>query len=124
MPVRAADDAGGRFTIVSISDPYTIEEWREAILGAWNSHAFVKNGAILIDRRSAEPPSVQFVEAITAFLADHRDKIAGSRAAILAEDDGGFGMGRMTQLKSRLQNPDAFIQAFRNYDEAVAWLTG
>jgi hypothetical protein len=51
-----------------------------------------------------------------------RTRLKNGARRFVAEDDGSFGMGRMTQLKSRLQNPDAFIQAFRKYDDAVGWL--
>ena len=35
----------------------------------------------------------------------------------------GFGMGRMTELKTKLGNPRATIRPFRAYAEAVRWLT-
>ena len=70
-----------------------------------------------------ETPSTAFVQAMATFLSRHQAKIAGTRAAIAVRDDSGFGMGRMTELKASLENPDAMIRPFRGYDEAVRWLT-
>jgi hypothetical protein len=123
MPVTANIDSTARFAVVSITDPYTIEEWRAAMLVVWESPVFGSRRALLIDRRRSEPPSTAFVEAMATFFSRHQAKIAGTRAAIVVRDDSGFGMGRMTELKASLENPDAMIRPFRDYDEAVRWLT-
>jgi hypothetical protein len=57
------------------------------------------------------------------YLADHHERIAGTRAAIVVRDDTGFGAGRMTELKASLRIPDAAIGTFREYADAVKWLT-
>ena len=123
MPLTANIDSSAPFAVVSITDPYTIEEWRAAMLVVWESPAFGSHRAILIDRRRSETPSTAFVEAMATFLSRHQARIAGTRAAIVVRDDSGFGMGRMTELKASLENPDAMIRPFRDYDQAVRWLT-
>ena len=75
--------------------------------------------ALLIDRRRSQPVTTAFVLEMRAFFQLHREALADSVAAIVADDDAGFGMARMTALR----NPDATIEAFRSYDDAVAWLT-
>jgi hypothetical protein len=123
MPITASFDPPGRFALVTVTDPYTIEDWCATMLRVWDSAAFVSTRALLIDRRHAEAPSVSFVDAMTRFFAEHQRKIAGTRAAIVVRDDSGFGMGRMTELKASIDNPDAAIRPFRQYDDAVRWLT-
>jgi hypothetical protein len=123
MPITSAVDATGRFTLVSVIDPYTIEDWCAAMLLVWDSDAFRTHRALLIDRRQAKPLSVSFVDTMTRFLSEHHAKIAGSRTAIVVPDDSGFGMGRMTELRASVESPDAMIRPFRDYDDAVRWLT-
>jgi len=123
MPITAALDSTEQFVLVSVTDPYTIEEWCATMLVVWESPDFIRHRALLIDRRRAEPLSVAFVDTMTRFLAEHQRKISGSRTAIVVRDDTGFGMGRMTELKASIENPDAAIRPFRDYDDAVNWLT-
>jgi hypothetical protein len=123
MPISSSVDPSGRFTLVSVTDPYSIEEWCAAMLVVWNSASFRQHRSLLIDRRRAEPLSVAFVDTMTRFLAEHHSKIAGTRTAIVVRDDTGFGMGRMTELRASVDNPDATIRPFRDYDDAVRWLT-
>ena len=123
MPISSTVDPSGRFTLVSVTDPYTIEDWCAAMLLVWDSPPFLRQRALLIDRRRAEPLSVAFVDTMTRFLTEHHDKIAGTRTAIVVRDDSGFGMGRMTELRASVDNPDAMIRPFRDYDDAVRWLT-
>ncbi len=123
MPITAALDPTERFVLVSVTDPYTIEEWCATMLAVWESADFIRHRALLIDRRQAEPLTVAFVDTMTRFLAEHHRKISGSRTAIVVRDDTGFGMGRMTELKASIENPNAAIRPFRDYDGAVRWLT-
>ena len=123
MPISSTVDPSGRFTLVSVTDPYTIEDWCAAMLLVWDSPPFRRHRALLIDRRRAEPLSVAFVDTMTRFLTEHHNKIAGTRTAIVVRDDSGFGMGRMTELRASVDNPDASIRPFRDYDDAVRWLT-
>ena len=123
MPITATVDSSGRFTVVSVTDPYTMEEWCAAMLDVWDSLPFKQHRALLVDRRRADPLTVSFVDTMTGFLAEHQDKIAGSRTAIVVRDDTSFGMGRMTELRASVESPAAMIRPFRDYESAVRWLT-
>lgn len=79
--------------------------------------------AMLVDRRRAEPVTTEFVAHMTDFFTAHATALAGSRTAVLVNDDAAFGMARMTEMRSALENPDSTIRAFRGYQEAVHWLT-
>ena len=123
MPITTARDPGEQFAVVTLTDPHTIDEWRDVMLVLWASPGFRETRAVLIDRRLSAPPTSAFVDAMTDFFALHREKLAGTRSAIVVGNDAGFGMGRMTELKASRENPSAAIRPFRLYDEAVVWLT-
>jgi len=124
MPIRWRFDTAGGFALMSVSDPYTIDEWRTAMTAILEAPVSRSHVAILVDRRDTQPLSTQSVEEMTRFLAEYQAELAGGRAAILVSDEANFGMGRMTQLRSRLEIPNTTIRTFRSYDEAIAWLTG
>jgi hypothetical protein len=124
MPVSWTVEPQGRFVVLVPIDPSTIEEWRTAMLEVLQAPISRPHLTMLIDRRQSEPVSAEFVTQIINFLARHQKELAGSRRAILAGDDAGFGMGRMTELMSQLENADSTVRVFRTYDAAVEWLTG
>jgi hypothetical protein len=111
-----------RFVILTVIDPYTIEQWRAAMLATFDNPAFREHRALLVDRRGTEPVTTPFVAAMTQFFVAHRDRIA-TRTAIVVADEAGFGMGRMTALKAEFGTPEMAIQTFRDYADAVRWLT-
>jgi hypothetical protein len=123
MPITWTFEPAQRLALLSVVDPYTIEEWRAAVLAILDAPVSREHVAILIDRRDAEPPTTKFVAEMTRFFAEHRGALSGARVAIVVSDDAAFGMGRMTELKSQLDIPDTTIRVFRSYDEAVSWLT-
>ena len=122
MPATFAPDASGRFAILTLTDPYSIDEWRHAMLGVFNDPVFQAHAALLIDRRVAAPPSIAFVKATVEFASKHPGQVEGGRVAIVVADDASFGMGRMTQLTGQFKSPGAAVRPFRDYDEAVRWL--
>jgi hypothetical protein len=124
MPVSWTVEPEGRFVVLVPIDPSTIEEWRTAMLEILQAPISRPRLTMLIDRRQSEPVSAAFVAQMTNFLAQHQKELSGSRRAILASDDAGFGMGRMTELMSQLENSDSMVRVFRTYDAAVEWLTG
>ena len=121
MPVASAVHSTERFLVLTITDPYTIEDWRAAILATFDNPVFQQRRALLVDRRDAPPASADFVGLMLQFFAEHRDRIS-IHTAIVAADDGGFGMARMTALRAEFESPGMNIRAFREYDAAVAWL--
>jgi hypothetical protein len=124
MPISETVDPRQQFVMLSVIDPCTIDEWCAAMLAALETPTFRQQHTLLIDRRHAEPIDVGFVDAKTRFFAAHQRELSGMRAAILVRDDAGFGMGRMTEFRVKVENPDVTIRTFRDYDRAVTWLTG
>ena len=122
MPVTASADPDGRFSVVTVTDPYTIEEWRTAMLAAGDDVTFRSRRRMLIDRRRATPPTTAFVDSMIRFAAEHPADV-GTRVAVVVADSAGFGMARMAELKASGSVPEASIMVFREYAAAVDWLT-
>ena len=121
MPVSFDLDPAGRFAVVTVTDPYLVEEWRRATDEALASSPFRAHRAMLVDRRLSAAPTTAFVGAIVAYLSDHQAQFSDARVAIVVRDDTGYGMGRMTQLKGE-DNVRMNIEPFRDYEQAVRWL--
>lgn len=122
MPITTGADAAGRFAILTITDPYDMDEWRSALVRVFDVPVFRERRLILIDRRNCSPASSAYVSEMTQFFGAHREAISGARGAIVVSDDTSFGVGRMTALQTELQNPDVTIRTFRTYDDAERWL--
>jgi hypothetical protein len=123
VPIDWTVDPTERFVILTVIDPYTIEQWRDAILASFDNPVFREHRALLVDRRRTEPLTTAFVASMTQFFVAHRDQIA-MRTAIVVGDEAGFGMGRMTSLKAEFGTPEMAIETFRDYADAVRWLSG
>ena len=113
----------GQFVVLLPSDPSTIEEWRAAMIAILEAPISRPHLTMLVDRRTGETVSAEFVTHMARFFAEHKEALFHSRTAIVVSDDAAFGMGRMTELKSQLDNADSTIRVFRSYDAAVPWLT-
>ena len=124
MPFVIAADAGARFAVFHVKDPYTVQEWRDATRTLFSDQVYRATGALLVDRREAAPPATTFVEEIVRFLSAHVTDLPARVAIVVRDEDAAFGMARMTELKSEATNLSVAMQAFRKYDDAVRWLTG
>jgi hypothetical protein len=122
VPIEWTVDPTDRFVILTVIDPYTIDQWRAAIVAMFDNSMFREHRALLVDRRRTEPITTAFVASMTEFFVAHRDQIA-TRTAIVVADEAGFGMGRMTSLKAEFGTPEMAIQTFRDYADAVRWLS-
>jgi hypothetical protein len=122
MPVTWSIEPAGQFVVLLPADPSTFDEWRTAMLDILASPIARPHLSMMVDRRKAETVTTDFVVQMIGFFSQHQAAFSGSRTAIVVRDDSGFGMGRMTELKSALDNPASAIRVFRDYDEAVRWL--
>jgi hypothetical protein len=122
MPVTSTADPSGRFAVLTLTDPYSLEEWRQGMLDTIAGRTFLKHRAVLVDRRPSAAPTTAFVDAMIEFFSAHHSQIGNGRFAIVVRDDSGFDMVRMTELKAGHDNPRMAIQPFREYDAAVRWL--
>jgi hypothetical protein len=124
MPVEADVDPGGSFATLTITDPYTFDEWRATMDDVLASVVYAATSAVLVDRRRATAPSMDFVERIIRFFAERRPQLRHARAAIIADEALTYGMSRMLELKSQMLVPAVTIRVFRDYSTASRWLRG
>jgi hypothetical protein len=79
---------------MSVSDPFTFEEWRAAMLAILAAPISRPRLAFLVDRRHSTPVTTTFVNQMSAFFEEHQRALSHSIRAILVSDDAGFGMAR------------------------------
>jgi len=123
MPVNWMVHASGRFAVLTIEDPHTFDEWCSTVLAMIAATSASPQMCLLVDRRLSTPPSTEDVKQMIDFFEQNRPMLARRAAAIVVADDAGFGVARMIELRSRLELPDGAIRVFRQYDDAVKWLT-
>jgi hypothetical protein len=121
MPITWSIESGGRFVRMSIADPYTIDEWRDTVTTILESPAVHSPLRLLVDRRDTQSLTKAMVEGINRFFAEHQQGLAGVRAAVLLSRGVYFEMARM--LRTVVRIPNTSVRTFRDYDEAVEWLT-
>lgn len=122
MPIAWRFEPAAEYFVFSVTDPYTMVEWREAMTAILAAPVTRTRIALLVDRRDTEPITADAVDQMALFFFHHRQELAGYRAAIVVNSDAVFGMARMTQLRAELRMSGT-IRPFRNHDDAVAWLT-
>jgi hypothetical protein len=122
--VITGPDPKSDFQVLALTDPYTYDDWREALAEALAAPAFIETRLLLVDRRSAEPVSLEFVDEMVRFFSDHRGALTGTRAAVVTSNEAAYSMARLLQQKSRAVNPEVSIETFRSYQNARIWLVG
>lgn len=122
MPVGYTVNPAERRAVLSFSNPYTSDEWRDAMLAILRHPQLPGPFTLLVDRRHSAPPTMPFVREMVDFIESHAVRLSGVRAAIVAGDDAGFGMAGMIALRTEQSAPGFLIQAFRNAADAERWL--
>jgi hypothetical protein len=123
MPITWTADPEQPFVFVWISDPYTFDEWRTALVALSATPAYQTHRTILADRRQAAAPTQAFANDMVEFLRGHPETIA-RHAAVVVGDDTSYGMSRMIELKTEVQHPELKMRTFRDMNRAIAWLSG
>ena len=124
MPITTAPGPTGEFQVLLLTDPYAIEDWRGALQEAFTAPAFLATRLLLVDRRAAQPVTLDFVDEMVSFLSTNRDVLIGARVAVVTSTETAYGMSRTIQQKTRVGNPEVSIETFRSYANARIWLVG
>src|SRR6185436_12315078 len=122
MPIQVNVDASGGFAVLTVTDPYTFDQWREGMQTMLDSIVYGATAAVLVDRRTATPPSFEFIDRMMAFFSSNEDRLRKGRAAIVVDEAVAFGIGRMVELKAQAAAPSLLVRVFRDYDSAARWL--
>ena len=113
------DSAAGLVRLVYQGGP-SFDEWERTMQAALTDPAYQPGFPFLVDRRSGEPASTDYVRRVVDFLYLHEDQLARSRWAIVAPSPASYGMARMKQaMAGRLAMP---IEVFMELGEAERWL--
>src|SRR6476620_9237589 len=121
VPITWRFEPEHEYFVFSVTDPYTMAEWRDAMTAILVASVTRTRIALLVDRRDTQPITADAVDQMALFFSRHGPELTGYRAAVLVNNDAVFGMARMTQLRAELRM-NGVIRPFRNHDEAVAWL--
>src|SRR5262245_10591682 len=122
MPICWSIQPALQCTVVTVSDPYTFQQWEAALADMVAGRACEPWRTFLVDRRNATPPSSEFVRMMVAALTGHVSAIGDTRVAVVVDSDAGFGMGRMAQLTAEANNSAISMRVFRCYETAQRWL--
>jgi len=122
MPVSWTLDPASRRAVLTLTDPYTFQEWESAVTEILHDPAFSPPYNFLVDRRHATAPSAEFARRMSDFFAEHAPDLGRSRAAVIVSSDVAFGVGRMAQALTEARNPAITMRIFRNDIEAERWL--
>jgi len=113
VPVGIDEDPHAAFAILTVTDPYTFDEWRAGAETVLELIVYSATAAVLIDRHGASPPSMDFVDGMLEFFQSHAAKLRNGRAAIV--DPVTLDMSRVVELRSA-GVPCLTMRVFGEYD--------
>jgi hypothetical protein len=122
MPVTWSVDPTVRRATLTFFDPYTLDEWEEAMHTVLNAQELGDGFGLLVDRRQAKTASVAFVSGMVRFFEQHAARLARTRAAVVVSSESAYGMARMTSTLGESRAPGFTIEVFYDYDRALQWL--
>jgi hypothetical protein len=101
------------------------EELREALTAVYDADDFDPDKDVMWDLRDADLTafSTDDIKSVSGLVKQNWGTSSSSRAALVVSRDVDFGLARMyEQLLDNGSTGD--VTVFRDYDEAIAWLTG
>jgi hypothetical protein len=125
MPVACSIDLPRRRVVLTIVDPYSLDQWRAAVLEALADPEFVPGFGFLVDRRDCSAPTGDFVQRQIDFLAAQEPLRVRHRVAILVrpDDAAAYGMARMLEIRAGLRATSIEHRIFQRLDAAERWLS-
>src|SRR5690348_1023371 len=121
MSVDWSIDAANGIVTIRYVDPYTADEWREAVASALRDEEYEHGFGFLIDRRFAQAPTADFTRAVAAFVSAHLADFGLARVAIVVSSEVGYGMGRMQEVLNETAGLESRV--FTSADAAADWLS-
>lgn len=125
MPITSSVESGGQLSVFTGTGEITYTEVREAIEGFY---AGERTPAVLWDLREANARKISSkqVDQLALLLNEFGGTARRIRTAIVTPLDNTFGLSRMliSLLEGRTVDVPLNMRAFRNMEEARAWLAG
>ena len=106
--------------ILSKEGKSTHQEFIDAFDNAMNDPSCPAGVELLIDGRNDELlPTTEEIRKSSSYFATFGDRLG--KRALVASSDLLFGLGRMAEAIEGFQDKE--MQVFKDYDEAMAWLS-
>ena len=96
-------------------DPYTFTEFEDAMRAILDTPALPQAFRMLMDRRSAAPPTSSFVACAVNFFGAHEPRLAGTRGVVLLRKN-------VRAVLADLRVGRFRIRAFNDAADAERWL--
>ena len=123
MPVAWDVDCALRRARLTLTDPYTFEEWRSAMRLILQHPDYRSGFHFLVDQRECTPPTTDFVRGAIDFLTTYPSPVTHIRgAAVVKNEPTAFGMVRMSELMAESNGIDVAIYTCTAMDDAELWL--
>jgi hypothetical protein len=123
MPITWAVNGTRRLVHVTISDPYTFQEWETVANEVLQHPDFVPGLRLLVDRRQASAPTTAFVRGIIDFGLKHTEQLGSVRTAVVVADQSvAYGMARMAELLVEAKGLPFATFTCNSIEEAERWL--
>ena len=115
-----------RRVILTITDPYTMDQWQAAIRAVLQHPNFVPGFGFLVDRRACSAPSGEFIQKQIDFLAGQEPLRVPHRVALLVRphDAAAYGMARMLEIRAEFLDTGIDHRIFQSVEAAERWLEG
>lgn len=122
MPIALQTDQSKNLTILTPSGEITFAEAMKALQSFYQNPT--KNLLLDFSRRDKIPLVLTGEEIAKLFkhLATKKENRPTGKTAIVAPDDLRFGMSRMAESFSEIEELPWEMKAFRSIDEAINWL--
>jgi hypothetical protein len=119
-------DSSLRRVVLTIADPYTLEQWQAAITGVLQHSSFVPGFGFLVDRRACSAPTTEFIQKQIDFLAGEEPLRVPHRVALVVRpnDPAAFGMARMLEIRAEFHATGIQHRIFQSIEAAERWLEG
>jgi hypothetical protein len=122
MPIVWRLDAAAGLLLVEYSEPYTFEEWLEAINAVRREplFSFQRRVGVSVDWTRIQAPSAFFTRSVVAYLEQHPVVLKERRVAFVTADEDGLSAARIQAMA--FENAGATAAVFQAADVAHAWL--
>ena len=123
MPVTWTIDSSRRRSVVVITDPYTIDDWRAAMNDVLAHPQFGPDFDFLVDRRLATAPTTAYLRHGIDFMLAHAPRIGQVRAAaVVADTPVALGMSHLAATMAEMKGAALALRTFASMEEAERWL--
>jgi len=119
MAVTWRESLNGTWAVVVVSDPFTMPEWRQALMKVCEHYPSRRSLHVLVDGRHCAPPTTDFVgRAITALEAHKQYR----RVALVVHNAESYKKGLLAEAVVNIRKLPFELQTFSEWSAAEAWL--